>query len=257
MKTYEEQKAMVAKLNVIDDVMFHKAAEDTEVCEEMLQILMANPNLKLISSQVQRYLRNIGAHSVILDALCEDQNGNYINIEVQKANDDDNQKRVRFNAANIDTTFVEKGIDYKDMPDVYIIYISAFDPFKEHETIYHIDRVIRKSGTVVNNGIHEVYVNTAVNDGSDIAELMAFFKHSVGSNPKFKKLSAKIKYFKEEKEGVQIMCKVVEEYTKIEVKDGIISLLKQGVSPEIIANSFKQYSLQEIIAIKDGLVPVA
>lgn len=257
MKTYEEQKAIVAKLNVIDDVMFHKAAEDAEVCEEILQILMANPELKLINSQVQRYLRNIGAHSVILDALCEDQNGNYINIEVQKADDDDNQKRVRFNAANIDTTFVEKGIDYKDIPDVYVIYISAFDPFKEHETIYHIDRVIRKSGTVVNNGIHEIYVNTAVNDGSDVAELMAFFKNSVGSNPKFQKLSAKIKYFKEEKEGVQFMCKVVEEYAKNEVKEIVINMLKKGVAPEVISEYIPNFTLQEIIAIKDELIPVA
>ena len=81
MKTYEEQKSFVAKLNVIDDVFFHKMAEDKEVCEEILRILLSKPNLKVIESQVQRYLRNIGAHSVILDVLCQDENGDYINVD--------------------------------------------------------------------------------------------------------------------------------------------------------------------------------
>ena len=34
MQTYEEQKAFVSKLNVIDDVFFQKMAEDGEVAEE-------------------------------------------------------------------------------------------------------------------------------------------------------------------------------------------------------------------------------
>ena len=43
MKTYEEQKSFVAKLNVIDDVFFHKMAEDKEI----LRILLSKPNLKV------------------------------------------------------------------------------------------------------------------------------------------------------------------------------------------------------------------
>ena len=47
---------------------------------------------------------------MILDVLCQDSSGDYFNIEVQKKNDDDHQKRVRFNRSNIDTAFVESGI---------------------------------------------------------------------------------------------------------------------------------------------------
>lgn len=32
MQTYEEQQEFVSKLNVIDDVFFHKIVEDKEVC---------------------------------------------------------------------------------------------------------------------------------------------------------------------------------------------------------------------------------
>ncbi len=55
--------------------------------------------------------------------------------------------------------------------------------FCEKRTIYHIDRVIKETGTIVENGTHEIYVNIAVDDKSDIAELMQYFKKSVGQNP--------------------------------------------------------------------------
>jgi hypothetical protein len=162
-------------VNVMDDVFFQKMAEDMEVAEEILRIILEKPKLKVIENQVQRFLRNTGAHSIILDLLCEDEDHSFINCEIQKADDDDHQKRVRFNRSNIDTVFVEKGIDYKELPDVYIIFISKFDPFEENRTIYHINRVIEETGTVVENGTHEIYVNTAIDDKSDIAELMQYF----------------------------------------------------------------------------------
>ena len=119
MQTYEEQKAFVSKLNVIDDVFFQKMAEDREVAEEILRIILEKPKLKVIDSKVQRFLRNIGAHSVVLDLICKDEDHSIINCEVQKEDDDDHQRRVRFNRSNIDTIFVEKGLDYKELPDVY------------------------------------------------------------------------------------------------------------------------------------------
>lgn len=110
MQSYEKQRELVSKLNVIDDVLFHKVVEDKEVCEEILRIILNKPDLAVVESQPQRFLRNLGAHSVILDVLCQDSSGDYFNIEVQKKNDDDHQKRVRFNRSNIDTAFVESGI---------------------------------------------------------------------------------------------------------------------------------------------------
>ena len=89
MQTFEEQKAYVSKFNVIDDMFFQKMAEDMEVAEEILRIILKKPKLKVIENQVQRFLRNTGAHSVILDLLCEDEDHSFINCKVQKEEDDD------------------------------------------------------------------------------------------------------------------------------------------------------------------------
>lgn len=142
MQTSTEQLALIKQLNVIDDVFFHKIAEDKAVCEEILRIILQKPKLKVLDAQAQRFLRNISAHSVILDLLCEDEDGSRINVEMQKADDDDHVKRVRFNSSNIDTTFTEKGLDYKDFPDIYVIFISKMVDYLKKALIYeHTSRI--------------------------------------------------------------------------------------------------------------------
>lgn len=100
------------------------------------------------------------------------------------------------------------------MPDVYLIFLTKFDIFREKHTIYHMERVIKETGTVVENGTHEIYVNTAIDDGTEIAKLMQYFKKSTRVHQKFQKLSNRVQYFKESQKGVTEMCELVEEYAK-------------------------------------------
>lgn len=100
-------------------------------------------------------------------------------VEIQKRNDDDHQKRVRYNMANIDTSESEKGIKFDGLKDIYMIYISRFDMFKSKKTIYHIDRVVRETQEIADNGTHEIYVNTKINDGTEIAEYMQMLKQKL------------------------------------------------------------------------------
>lgn len=250
MQTSTEQQALIQQMNVIDDLFFQKIAEDKCVCEEILRIILQKPKLRVIESQTQRFLRNVGAHSVILDLLCEDEKGARINVEMQKSDDDDHVRRVRFNSSNIDTTFTEKGLDYKDFPDIYVIFISKFDMFQENKTIYHLETIIQETGTSVDDGIHRIFVNCTVDDGSDIAELMQYFKNSTGQNSKFPKLSDRVKYFKESKEGADAMTQVVEEYANQKVlerdKETAKSLLQNGVPADVVIKSIPTISMEFI-----------
>lgn len=38
-----------------------------------------------------------------------------------------------------------------------------------------MEKVLRETGAIVDDGIHEVFVNTVVDDGTDIADLMKKF----------------------------------------------------------------------------------
>lgn len=179
---------------------------------------------------------------------------------MQKIDDDDHVKRVRFNSSNIDTTFTEKGLDYRDFPDIYMIFISRFDMFQKGKTIYHAGIFLRETGTIINDGIHRIFVNCAVDDGSDIAELMQYFKNSTGKNSKFPKLSDRVYYFKESKEGADAMTQVVEEYANKKVlerdKETAKLFLQNGASVELVKKSIPTFSVEFIEKLNRQLTTI-
>ena len=93
---------IVSKLRPIDDIFFHKLAETEGFCEELLQVIVKN-NIELIEVTPQKSLRNIKAKSVTIDVYCVDTDNKYYNIEVQKSDNDEHEKRVRYNGSNMDT----------------------------------------------------------------------------------------------------------------------------------------------------------
>ena len=180
---------------------------------------------------------------------------------MQKSNATDHQKRVRYNMACVDTLSAEKGTDYKDLPDVYVIFISAFDIFQHGRTIYHIQRTVLETGDVVENGTHEIYVNTTVDDGSDITQLMQYFKNSTGIHPLFEKLSSQVYYYKESPEGEKNMKSVFDEYAeevaaeKVAERDKeiAISLLKDNIYPASKIAELTKLPLEEIEALQKAI----
>ena len=128
-----------------------------------------------------------------------------------------------------------------------------------------MERVIKETGTVVENGTHEIYVNTAIDDGTEIAKRMQYFKKSAGVHQKFQKLSKRVQYFKEFQKGVTEMCELVEEYAKNyaeEVKKAVseteiktaINFLKNGVSVELVVKSLPSLSEQFVRELQAQLL---
>ena len=91
---------------------------------------------------------------------------------------------MRFHLSNMDTMLAEKGTPYRQLPDLYAVFISEIDPFQQDCTIYHVRRSLQETDTTIENGVHEIYANTAVNDGTDIAQLLQYFKHTTDTNVK-------------------------------------------------------------------------
>ena len=273
MKALDEKHTFIARLNVMDDPFFQKIAENPDVCEEILRILLQKPKLKIIQTNTQLFLRNLSAHSVILDALCTDETGAFFNIEIQKddkkgksAKAQEYQKRVRFHLSNMDTMLVEKGTPYRQLPDLYAVFISEIDPFQQDCTIYHVRRSLQETDTTIENGVHEIYANTAVNDGTDIAHLLQYFKHTTDTNAKarFPKLVKQVKFLKETPEGVLIMGNLFDEYAELKVKEAeqvfhekekttAVNLLKKGIAIETIAEVLPSLSLEFIKQLKQQL----
>ena len=259
MSEQKKVEELVMQLNVMDDTLFHKVVEDPEVCEELLRVFLQDAELVIISSTPQKFLRNAANRSVIVDAYCEGANEKKYAVEMQKGDYDDHQKRVRYIGSNVDTRITEKGIEFKDIPDVYVIYLTKFDVFGKNKTVYHIDRTIQETGDVVDNGFHEIYINAEIDDGSETAKLMKYIRHTEGENEAFKKLSDRVHYLREE--GTHTMCDAVEEYAKEYAKEKVAEtaaetekqsaaeLFKNGASLELVLKSMKRLDKETIEGI--------
>lgn len=212
-KIREEAK----KLNPIDDLMFRKMAEDKEFCQEILRVILEDDKLIVLESIPQWTGANLQGRSVILDAKCIDGSGTQIDIEVQKADDDDHQRRVRYNGAILTTNIADPGIKFEKVPNVCVVFISKFDIFEGNLPLYHIDHIVRETGKIVDNGFKEVYVNTYVKDGSDVSELMDVFVNDNVYNNKFPKTSDGKHRYKETEGGIKAMCEIMERLTTEEI----------------------------------------
>lgn len=204
--------------------------------------------------------QNLQGRSVILDAKCILGNGKFINIEVQKADDDNHQKRVRYNGAVLTTNVTDAGVKFEKVPDVCVVFISKFDVFNSSHVVYNIDRVVRQTGEVVNNGFEEIYVSACVRDDSDVSELMDIFTNDSSYNvDKYPVTSSIKKRYKETEEGNKIMCAIMEKIERDgrkEERERInklnIILIQQGRTDDLIrAASDSDYQEQ----LLDELVP--
>lgn len=77
--------------------------------------------------------------------------------------------------------------------------------------LYHVDRVIRETCEIINNGFEEVYVNSVVDNGSDVSQLMKVFTEGDCYNDKFPKTSSIKRRYKETEGGIREMSGLIEQ----------------------------------------------
>ena len=101
------------------------------------------------------------------------------------------------------------------MLEALLLLAGFFDIFKKGKNTYHVDRTLRETKDVVDNGLYEVYVNTQIDDSSSIAGLMRVFKSTKPvQDERFQKVCEKLREYKEGK-GRNTMCKLVEDYANM------------------------------------------
>lgn len=146
-----------------DDLFFGCFMNDTKIFTLVLQILTGNPNLDVDEVEMQHFMPNVGSHGCRLDAFGKNrETGMKVNVEMQCLNDDDHVKRVRYYAGTIDTGSLPAGAKFKELPDLYMIFITEKDFIKGRSAVYVVKRkavTYDKREIPLENGIHEIYAN--------------------------------------------------------------------------------------------------
>ena len=132
-------------------------------------------------------------------------------------------ERARLNSALFDSRLSETGQAYSELPETYIIFITEHDVLKERLPVYTIERTIQETGKPFGDRAHIVYVNGAYNGEDEVGLLMKDFRCYDYRKIRNPKIAARVKYFKEETEGVATMCKAMQAIVDREREDAEIA----------------------------------
>ena len=179
--------------------------------------------------RTQYRISKIESHDAVLDVLAEDGRGHIYNLEIQRAVTIDHARRTRFYGAMIDSEYLEKGKDYEEIPDVYIIYISETDLWKAGHTVYTVEKYFKNTDIRYEDGQHILYANAAVDDGTEIAKLMQYFKTADPEDMSQSDLSKRVHYLKCEEGGYIEMCEIADKIFQEGIEQGIQQGIQQGI----------------------------
>lgn len=135
--TYEQKRSMVEQFNLMDDTFFSVVMENKEACEYLLSALLGK-TIRVVKNKTQYSIRNAESHSVILDLLVEDEDHNVFDVEIQTTDEKNHERRMRYYRAAIDWSYLQKGMNYSELPEVYVIFISNFDEFGQGKNNYEV-----------------------------------------------------------------------------------------------------------------------
>ena len=245
-KTDEEYRQLIMNLRIIDDIFFDEYISDADACEELLQVVLDNPKIRIKRETLdpQKSIRIVGKRSVQVDAYVEGEEDVVYNIEIQRSDSCNHVKRVRYHASVITVKNSEPGDDFKDVQDVIVIYISEFDMFGSGRTIYHVENVIRETGEVVNDGLCSVYVNATCKDGSKLSDLMAHFIETDFSDDKFPRSSERMRKLKHDERLVGKMCKQVQDFAE-DIAKGLAEDMAKGLAEDLARDIAETKRLEE------------
>ena len=101
-----------------------------------------------------------------------------------------------------------------------IVFISKFDIFDGGLPLYHIDKVVRETGQVIEDGLTEIFVNTVNYDGSKPARLMKLFtENDAYSNDEFPITSELKSILKSSEGGSRAMNEILEKLISDEKRE--------------------------------------
>lgn len=256
--TDREQRVEEArKFNLLSNVFMSVALNDKPACQYVLRILTGIDDLVVKEVRGQYRISKIESHDAILDILAEDKAGRLYNMEIQRADTIDHARRTRFYNAMIDSEYLEKGKDYAELPEVYMIYISETDLWKAGYKTYLVEKYFENTNVKYEDGQHILYINAAIDDGSETAKLMKYFRKADPEDMAHGALSKRVHYLKREEGGYNEMCEVADriyqEGREQGIEQGKLETQKE-TARNLVEIGFTEDKIAQILNISRSLV---
>ena len=246
----EKLLQQIQTMNLFDDVFTAVIFKDEGACRHLVRELMQNPTLRLIAVRTQDDIPQLISKSPRLDIVAEDAEGTLYEIEVQRLEEPAPARRVRFYTSVMDSELLRKGVGYDKLPEVYLFYISEKDIWCNGHTVYHVQQSLSFGEKQIpyENGLHTIYVNAEIDDGSNIAKLMQYLKTAKAGDTSQGALSDYVNYLKSPKGGREVMG----EFEKYFREEGRKAGVEEGLAQGLAEGEAKKSRETAIEMLKDG-----
>ncbi|MDC7288975.1 Rpn family recombination-promoting nuclease/putative transposase [Blautia schinkii] len=252
---YEKYKNIIKNLTIMSDVFMRNVFKKMECVEYVLQIILEKKNLKVLEQVIQKDYKNLRGRSAILDCVVRDADDKRFDVEIQQDNEGASPKRARYHSGLMDMNTLNPGQDFDELPQSYVIFITREDVLGYGLPIYHISRKINEIDKEFRDESHIIYVNSQIQDDTELGRLMHDL-HCKNADEMYSEVLARcVRELKETQEGVDSMCREMDEiyYEGIEFgekrglelgemkakKETALSLAEMGISVEKIAQAVK------------------
>lgn len=221
----EELLNIIENFRLMDDTFMSKVFEDKACAELLLRVILNRNDLTVVRVVSQFELKNLQGRSARLDIYAVDEHGKQYDIEVQRSDDGAAPRRARYKSSLLDANLLNPGDKFDELPESYIIFITEHDVLKGGKPLYTVNRTISElDHAIFADGSHIIYVNGEIRNGTALGELMQDFFCKDPREIHYKILSDRAGYFKKDKEGVDTMCKLVEDYGDKRAREVSISV---------------------------------
>ncbi len=225
-------------LKISNDFMFAKVMRNTELCKGMLERLL-DIQIDHIEYPEEQKAINISkdSKSVRLDVYLKDEKGTVYNIEIQTSNKRNLSKRTRYYTGMIDLNAIEKGADYSELPQSFVIFICTFDAFGRERWRYTFENMCREDHDILlEDGTTKIFFNTTGTKGNiskETRNILKFIENNTPEDDFTERLAQEVRKIKENKEWqVEYMTLLMREREKYKegVADGRIEGIAEGIA---------------------------
>ncbi len=266
---YERYRDIIKNFTIMSDMFMRNVFKQKECLEYVLQVIMEKQELQVIDQVIQKDYKNLQGRSAILDCVAKDGAGRQFDVEIQQDNEGASPRRARYHSGLMDMNTLNPGQDFDELPETYVIFITRDDTLGSGCPIYHINRTIRETCESFQDGAHIIYVNSKKQEDTELGKLMHDL-HCKNPEEMYSEILAKrVSELKETQEGVEEMCREMEEiyYEGMEIgerngeergrkygieigkqeikKETAISMAEEGMQVERIAK-FLKVNVEEV-----------
>lgn len=121
----------------------------------------------------------------------------------------------------LDANTLKPGEDFDSLPDSYVIFITEEDVLGDGLQKYQVGRKVKETGKEFNDHSHIIYVNTAIQDDTELGRLIHDFHCRNADEMYSETLAEQIRNIKETEKGVTDMCQEMEKIYEEGIEQGI------------------------------------